>query len=248
LANNEVLVRDTLNSRLDRSNARGGAHFKVSKLKIEVKVAETDTVTETYSRPGFNHNDPCDILRLNRWRQSVFDREIGPLPCPPKGKEGDWWHDLEKWEVERRYVLRDPKSAGFPGWSEMADEHNFGFQNRRLPGSPLAPVVRKHNKITQHINRQGLNKHKDKGGDRHKHAQRDINADHDKIGRVLQDAFESGFSATKEDVDILDAEDAAATLVQISNAQAAQPDGQEIGDEEDGEEEGAGKEDDQDQE
>lgn len=218
IANGQALRQDTRNSRLDRSNARGGNHFQVSKLKLEVKKADDTTITGNFDRDNFDQNKPRDVLRLNRLRQDFLDREIGPLACPPQGKAGEWWHDLEKWEVERRYVLRDRHASGFPGWSEMADEHNRGFQNHRLPGNLIAPPVRKHNKITQHINRSALNKHKEKGQERHKFAQRDIDADHDKRRRMLEDAWKSGFSATKEDLDALDEEEmraAAATLIEI---------------------------------
>lgn len=204
-----TLVQDALNSRLDRTNARGGRRFEPSKLTMTVKTRTGDQ-TFLQRAANFDANNPRDVLRLNRRRQEFLDRAIGPIPCPPQGKEGEWWHDLEKWEVEQRYLARDRHAAGFPNWSGMADEHNRAFAGRRLPGSVENPPPRPTNKITQHINRAALNKHKEKGHDRHKYAQRDLEAEHQRQRQVLATAWQEGFSSSLADVAALDQEDAAA--------------------------------------
>ena len=204
---NGNLTEDEFNSRLDRSNARGGDRFETGKLTPVVKTKKGE-VRADFDHANFDHNNPRDILRLNRQRQEFFDRTIGALPCPPKGREGEWWHDLEKWEVERRYVLKDRNGEGFPGWINMADDHNRGFKNRRLPGLLEPPPHRAHNKITQHINRSALNKHKDKGQERHKLAQAGLDTVHQKRRQALQDAWDKRFSSTLEDIRILNQEDA----------------------------------------
>ena len=211
-----TLVQDTFNSRLDRTNARGGRHFEESKFKITVKTRTGDQ-TFSHDRANFDRNNPRDVLRLNRRRQEFIDRTIGPIPCPPQGKVGEWWHELEKWEVEQRYLSRDRHAAGFPNWSAMADEHNRAFAGRRLPGSVELPPDRPTNKVTQHINRAALNKHKDKGNQRHKYAQRDLEAEHQQQRQQLSTAWQEGFSATQADVSALDQEDAAAAAPTVGS-------------------------------
>lgn len=234
-----TLVQDSLNSRLDRSNARGGRHFELSKLSMTVRT-DQGTSTADFGRPVFDANNPRDVLRLNRRRHSFMDRTIGPIPCPPQGKAGEWWHPLEKWDVERRYVVRDRRADGFPGWAGISNEHNRTFSDLRLPGSVLPPVVRPPNKVTQHINRAALNKHKNKGHERHKLAQRDLGLAHGERRQTLAEAWQLGFSATKADLEALDQEDAlaAASLAGIPaavTAPAVAPAGE--GDEEGEEEE-----------
>jgi hypothetical protein len=208
LAQGRTLHRDTNNTRLDRSNARGGDAFDVTKLTLKVTDKTGKKVTRSFDSPTFDHTNPRDILRLNRQRQRFLDDTIGPLICKPQGKAGEWWHPLEQRAVERRYAYSE-RTGKFPDWNTAAADHNRAFRNRRLPNSVEAPSERPGNKITQHVNRAALNKVKDKGDAeaRHKAAQEALTRKYEVQAQALEKAWKDGFSATLADVDAVEQED-----------------------------------------
>jgi hypothetical protein len=129
------LIQDKLNYSFELTPLQGGSSSNGSvTVQTSGGLAKYDSKARN---PGFDPNNPTEVLRLNRDRRLWIERTIGHLPYPSKGR-GERWNPIAQWEAAERFVRDFLTAQGAqPGWATMAADHSKLLEGVKLPGQIL---------------------------------------------------------------------------------------------------------------